>query len=207
MTQPTGAPTNRSRTVQAAAVAQSDERKRTLLKRAGAIVLFLSWLSQNYVQRSWQDQREELDRLRLKIVTNEILSNVWYSSFVDQEARPEIDLIPAATIGLQYINFSHQVRAAAATWHQGAEAMVAESRRLLDDAKAAQEKGDLSKILDLADKARSLDERASAALVPDNENRYRKIRAEEDRWGRAFTGLYILGAGLLGLATLFRKTD
>src|SRR4051794_8508552 len=80
------------------------------LTAIGSFLFFLSWISENVVEKQWQNDREERNELRLRIITNDILANVWLSAMLHQRRQLERDISLESTMALQYTNFSHQVR-------------------------------------------------------------------------------------------------
>ena len=176
------------------------------LKIAGSVLIFVSWCFQNFLQQDWKGQREDLDRLRQRLTTNDLLANVWLAAYQSQQAKPEIDLIASATMGLQYINFSHHVRASASRWLGNPDSdMVKLSRSYFLEAESSRKSGDLSRILDLVGKARDLDESVAPTMASAMDEKYAAISDSEKFWEKLFLMAYVLGALTLGSSFLLSQ--
>jgi hypothetical protein len=208
----------------------SRPRFRRTLAAFGSLLIFGSWVSENWSKADAEGERSGLDRLTYTLVTNDALANIWGAALSTHRALPEQNPVFLKEMAINHLLFSHNVRHAALAWHEGVTpsrpncegvarltepyaypdgewkfielAILCTSQDLKDQATAT---ANVEQLLQLVRKSQSLNQAVGPQLIRLNEARYLALQRRENRAQSLFRLLYVVGAMFLGMAWLLQE--
>lgn len=170
----------------------------------GAALFLLAWLGEKELDRGFARQRDALERLQHQVASNRNLAQVWFSHMLLLGPHEPKNSQAVAFASLWYMEFALSALESAAAW---GDENAAERKRLaeiaqsvLEPAKAAFRDGQYEKVASLASHVRSVELQGSGRLASANYRHIAEIEAQNDFWARLVRALYVVGAGLVGLA-------
>jgi hypothetical protein len=170
----------------------------------GATLLLLSWLGEKHLDRDFARKRNELERLQRQVSSDHNVGQLWFSHMLLLSAQEPKNPQAIAFASLWYMEYTLNALDSAVAW--GNENM-AERRKFVEvrqsqlvPAKAAFEAGQYEKVTTLASHVRTFELQSASRLASANAQRLTEIDAQRGFWDWVISGVYVIGAGLIGFA-------
>jgi hypothetical protein len=172
----------------------------------GAVLFFLSWVSEKQLEQEFTRKRDELERLQRHIASNQNIAQLWFSHMLLLSAQEPKNSQAIAFASLWYMEFALNALESAVAW--GDKSMpdrkeFAEMRQTqLEPAKAAFQDAQYGKVSSLASHVRTFELRLADRLASANYQHFKEIEAQKDFWSWLVRVFYVIGAGLVGFALI-----
>jgi len=170
----------------------------------GAVLFFLSWLSEKPLEQEFTRKREELERLQRHISSNHNIAQLWFSHVLLLGTQEPKNSQAIAFASLWYMEFT--VNALQSAVALGTENITERQKfvemRLseLESAKAAFRDGQYEKVMSMASHLRTGELQWASRLASANSQRFNEIEAQKNFWGWLVRVFYVIGVGLIGFA-------
>jgi hypothetical protein len=170
----------------------------------GAVLFFLTWLSEKQLEREFTRKHEELERLQRHIWSNQNIAQLWFSHMLLLSSQEPKNSQAIAFASLWYMEFTLNALESAVAW--GNENIperrkFAEMRQSqLEPAKVAFQDAQYAKVTSLASHIRTFELQSASRLASANHQHFKEIEAQRDFWGWLVRVFYVIGAGLIGFA-------
>lgn len=183
---------------------------RTKLFAFGMLLLFVSWISQNYFENKWANEIEHLSRIQIEVIREVSRRDAWlieYNNQVNKEPQNRPLLAQAAySLSTSSLNIMTALSAASGkTYDTNIVPIFKKKKRVLE----LKELLDSKRYEKLIEKANQINEEYQSSS-----NSPRKLMeawidalVNKDKWNYRFLWCYIIGSVLLGISWLIKQLE
>ena len=175
---------------------------------AGSVLLFVSWVAQNYQQSTWADERQRLMRSQSVLDVGEVRMEHWLALFMAEKAKVIPDRKLLGAYGYKLLQSDRNLAAWGAVRLEKDGAAVSRIFQKRDDLLGVayrlyqeEKTEDLVRLVE-----QTLDATIKAGVVERDTQRFFDavdvVNQQEEFWNRTFLLSYVLGALLIGVAYL-----
>jgi hypothetical protein len=173
----------------------------------GSVIIFLSWISQNYFQDKWHQEVARIERNKLAIGFNEVNKNA-YQIFMNEEKYKELNdtnykgnLVYAYHA---YDIYSNLLQYLGTTLTSDDSNFLKENETIfrgnIDDLTEWGRKGEVSKLKSFAERVSKWESENGMNTIWTYQTILSEMRNKEEWWSKAYIILYVFGAFCLGYA-------
>ena len=174
-------------------------------KAIGALILFASWVSQNYFSASRVDELAYLDRAQILISIEEGHFSQWLGIFLVEESKnsPSDEVLrhsafKAAQHQLNIISWA-TARVTDPATHDN---LLIEKRELAKKLVSAYSSGNSVEVIKWLSTLTSAANSEGPKLMAAFEDRYNGIRRESEQWNKRFLILYLVGSAFVSIGLI-----
>lgn len=171
----------------------------------GAVVLFVAWTSEKYLQAGRQSELAYLNQAQLLISVEEGHLEEWLSLLLVEQAKAspngEVLRVAALKAAQHHLNILTWA-IARVTDPREHETLLQDKARVQEKLTFAYERGDTQGLLVLLNGLNQTADSRGPALIAAFTKRYDEARKAEDLWRRLFLGAYVLGSLIVALGVV-----
>lgn len=184
---------------------------RKILFAIGMLLLFGSWIAQNYNESKWTNQLEWLEHIQTRIMEHEKMRDIWMIEHNTRDTSEPRDLKPRAFAALRMskrtLHIMTWITAVNKTYEIDATVLLNRKNRFDE----LQTLFDNNKYEELIEKNKLIIKEHNSQLTPSVVNGLNKklatVRNRKDKWNFIFLWSYIIGTVLLGISWVMKQRE
>lgn len=178
-----------------------------ILTALGSIIIFFSWVTQNFLQDKWNSEVIKLERNKLSIGFNEINKNIYqiYLNSEQSHASTDSNYVDHLDLGFfAYATYANGLQYLAISSASDDKEFLKQNEDTykgnINNIKMWNENGEHEKILDFAEKLNKWESENGPNTIALYQSRITELREKVEFWNKIYLALYILGALFFSLA-------
>ena len=172
----------------------------------GAVLIFASWISQNYFKTQWSEQKSELDRFQTAILISEMMATQWELFYLQEASKnsPENSFVGLAAIKHIEANLFLPAWLEKSIVKDEAEYQrkLAILDRIDELSKNLYKEKKFKELMHLSDEAKEKANELQTDLSKTYHARLKQVVEQEKFWSYTFLIAYVVGSFLLGFGYL-----
>jgi hypothetical protein len=173
----------------------------------GSIIIFSSWMTQNFMQEKWHSELVRLERNKLAIGFNEVNKNIYQTYLNSEQSHKATDSSYVDHLNLAfsaYVNYAHLLQYLGVSISKDDKEFLKKNENIFDEnlkeIKKWNESGQIDRLSDFAEGLSKWESENGTNTIGAYQSKIAEIREKEEFWNKIYLALYIAGAFCFSLA-------